>query len=138
MQIAMNISKQNVLLKDDAGTYISKSTIWAFFSIFLYKLVLDLSYYYVIFPVWSYAKFGMQLNSLKLVESYVLLLVIFVVMPKSSRSLSNILVWLLVLLAYIPMLTFFSFNNDSRIYMYLVSAFWVIVFLFCTLHQALP
>ncbi|MFC1998993.1 hypothetical protein ACFLVR_05085 [Chloroflexota bacterium] len=125
----MNVSKHNILSKADARLHISQNTMWAFFSIFLYKLVLDLSYYYVISPVWGYARFGMQLNSLKLVESYLLLFIIFIMMPKSAKKLSNIFSWLLILLAYVPILTFYAFNDESRIYVYLVTAFWLIVFL---------
>ncbi|MEA3432363.1 MAG: hypothetical protein U9R01_06820, partial [candidate division WOR-3 bacterium] len=50
-------------------------------------------------------------------------------MPKSSGKLSNILAWLLILLSYIPMLTIFAFKDEARIYMYAVTAFWVVVFL---------
>lgn len=108
---------------------INKSTIWAFFSILLYKLILDLSYYFIISKVWSYAKFGLHLSSIKLVESYFLLLMISVLMPKSSTKLSNIMVWLLILLSYIPMLTLFGLKDESRIFMYSVTGFWLIVFL---------
>jgi hypothetical protein len=108
---------------------INKSTMWAFFSLVLFKIVLDLSYYFVISPDWSYAGFILDLNNLKLVESYLLLLVIFILMPKSANKLSNILVWIMILISYVPMLTIFAFTDAPRIYMYAVSAFWVLVFL---------
>ena len=97
--------------KEKASLKIRKGTIWTFLSLILFKLILDLSYYFVISPVWSYAKFELHLNSLKLVESYLLLFIIFTLMPKSSKKLSNVLVWLLILLSYIPMLTIFAFKD---------------------------
>jgi len=39
------------------------------------------------------------------------------------------MVWLLVLLSYVPMLTLFAFMDQPRLYMYAVTGFWVLVFL---------
>ena len=125
----MNIKNHEQSEKDRLSLRIKRDTIWAFLSILLYKIILDLSYYFVISPVWSYARFDLNLNALKLVESYLLLFIVFALMPKSSKKLSNILLWLLVLLSYIPMLTIFAFRDEARIYMYAVTTFWVAVFL---------
>lgn len=110
------------------GLKIKKSTIWAFLCIFLYKVVLDLAFYFVISRIWS-VRFSLDLSSPKLVESYLLLLVILVLMPKSGKKLSHVMVWLLILISYIPMLTIFAFRDESRIFMYAVSGFWMLVFL---------
>ena len=108
---------------------IKKSTIWVFLSLFLYRIVLDLSYYFVISRVWDHDRFELDLNSLKLLESYLLFLIVFVLMPKTSKKLSDILAWLLILLSYIPMLTIFAFMDEARIFMYAVTAFWAAVFM---------
>lgn len=108
---------------------IKKGTIWAFSSVLLYKLILDLSYYLIVSHGWSYAKFELHPNNIKLVESYCLLFVIFLLMPKSSKKLSDVVVWLLILLSYIPMLVLFALEDDSRIFMYAVTGFWLLVFL---------
>ena len=124
----MNIKNQKQL-ESRTTTLIKKSTIQAFLSILLYKIVLDLSYYFVISRVWSYARFDLNLNVLKLFESWILLFIIFLLMPKFKGKLSNIMVWLLILLSYVPMLTLFAFMNQPRMYMYAVTGFWLLVFL---------
>jgi len=106
-----------------------KSTIWNFVVIVLYKIVLDLSYLLVISKLWAYTRFYLNLNVLKLVESYLLLFVVFILMPKSSRKLSHIFIWLLVLLSYVPLLTLFAFMDEPRTFVYAVTGFWVLVFL---------
>jgi len=126
----MNTEKQEQSKKEKSNLQIKKSTILAFLCLILFRVVLDLSYYFVISPVWGYARFTLDLNNLKLVESYLLFIIIFILMPKSAKKLSNIMVWLLILLAYIPMLTIFAFMNEARTYMYAVTGFWMIVFLF--------
>jgi hypothetical protein len=125
----MNIVTREELQEERFGLKIKKSTLYAFLSIILYKVVLDLSYYFVISPVWYYTRFTLDLNSLKLVESYLLLIIIFILMPKSAKKLSNIMVWLLIVLSYIPMLTIFAFADEARLFMYAVTGFWLVVFL---------
>jgi len=124
----MNMSDQEPSIYCTIGQ-IEKSTIWSFLSILLYKLILDLSYYFIISPIWRYAKFELNLNSIKLAESYFLLFIIFLLMPKSSKKLSDVLVWLLILFSYIPMLTLFALKDEARIFMYAVTGFWLVVFL---------
>jgi oligosaccharide repeat unit polymerase len=50
-------------------------------------------------------------------------------MPKSPKKLSNVMVWLLILLSYIPILTLFAFMDQTRSFMYAVTGFWLLVFL---------
>ncbi len=106
---------------------IKKKTIWAFLSLIVYRIVLDISYYFVISPLFSYTVFDLRLNNIKLVESYFLFFVIWWLIPKSSTKLSHIIIWLLILLSYIPMLTIFAFKDESRIFMYAVTIFWMTV-----------
>jgi len=108
---------------------IKKQNLYNFFIIVLYKAILDLSYYFVISPVWRYARFDLNFSTLKFIESFFLLSIIFILMPKSKEKLSNIMVWLLILLSYVPMLTLFAFMDQPRVYMYAVTGFWALVFL---------
>jgi len=124
----MNIKNQKELNRV-TKLVVNKDTIQAFLSIFFYKVVLDLSYYFIISPVFGYMRFGLSLNIAKLVESYFLLFIIFILMPKSSKKLSNIMAWLLILISYVSMLTLFAFMDQPRVYMYAVTGFWILVFL---------
>ena len=125
----MNIGNQKQLRYKIRSLLVEKNTLWTFLSILFYKIILDLSYYFVISKVWSCAKFELYLNSIKLIESFFLFFIIFVLMPKSKEKLSNIMVWLLILISYVPMLTLFAFMNQPRAYMYATTGFWILVFL---------
>ena len=107
---------------------LKKNTILAFLSMLLYKIILDLCYWLVISPIFRYAKFVLEVNGAKLVEAYLLLPVIFVLMPKSPKKLSNIMIWMLILVSYVPMLTIFALKDESRVFMYAATFFWLIVF----------
>lgn len=97
-------------------------------SLISFKASLDLSYYFVISKLFRYAKFELRTNNMKLFESYCLFLIIFILMPKpSKRKISTIIIWLLILLSYIPMLTIFGLKDESRAFMYAATAFWIVV-----------
>lgn len=125
----MTTDNQGQLKHKTGNLVVKKSIIWTLLSVIIYKIILDLSYYFVILPVWGYA--GLKLNSsiLKFIESLFLLLIIFIMMPKNKEKLSNISVWILILVSYIPMLTLFAFMDQPRAYMYAVTGFWLLVFL---------
>ena len=108
---------------------IKENIIWSFLSLLLYKIVLDFSYYFIISKIWAYSRFELNFNGIKLTESFFLLFIIFILMPKTSMKLSNIIIWLLILLSYIPILTLFAFMDQPRSYMYAVTGFWALVFL---------
>jgi branched-subunit amino acid transport protein len=106
---------------------LKKSSIYAFLSLIIYKIFLELSYLFVIYPKYFYSGFTLNLNNLKLFESY--LLFIFIFMPKGKEKLSNVMIWILILISFVPTLVFFAFNDESRIFMYAVTGFWLIIFL---------
>ena len=124
----MKMVNQNADLNQYLNMRVKTSTLWSFISVCFFKIILDLSYHYVIAPIWGYSGFGSQLDNLKFVESYLLLLIIFLLMPKSSKPISNTFIFVLILLTYIPMLTFYTFNDGARVYLYMVTAFWILVF----------
>ncbi len=108
---------------------IRKSTLVAFLSVLLYKVSLDVSYYSTISLLWEYAKFSLQINWLKVFESYFLLFMIFLLMPKSPEKLSSVMIWLFILLSYIPMLVLFSLKDESRLFVYGTTGFWIVIFI---------
>lgn len=101
----------------------------SFICLLFFKLALDGCYYFVISRVWDHSGFFMELNLLKLFESYVLLTLIFWGAPKAYKNISDLMIWLLILLSYIPLLTIYAFMDQPRIYMYAVTGFWALVFL---------
>ncbi|MBL7053958.1 hypothetical protein ISS06_02025 [Patescibacteria group bacterium] len=114
---------------------IKKNKIKIFTLIIIYRVILDLSYYLIISPFWAYSKFVFQPNSFKLIESYLLLFIVFVLIPKKTKKPSHIILWMLFLISYIPMLTLFCLMDESRIFMYASTFFWIIISL---IIQAIP
>jgi len=108
---------------------LKKNNLRSFLFVIIYKIVLDFSYYFLISKIWSSQGYLLKLNTLKLIESYFLLFIIFVLMPKSSKKLSNILTWLLILFSYVPVLTVYAMSDQSRFFTYYTTIFWIMIFL---------
>jgi O-antigen polymerase len=96
-------------------------------SVLGYKAVLDISYYLVIPWANYYALFPPQPDVMRVVESYVLLVPVIIAMPRERNRLSTPFLWLLVLVAYIPVLTIYAMRPSDRLFMYATCGFWVAV-----------
>lgn len=100
---------------------------WNLFLVALfYKIVLDFSYF-TISKLWAYYGLIYSLNSTKLVESYLIFFVVFIFMPKNQKHLSSVMLWMFIVLSFVPFLTIYSFLDQSRAYAYAVMAFWVFI-----------
>jgi hypothetical protein len=110
-----------------ANLGIKKITLLNLLLLFVYKIGLDVSYFFVIEKNWSYSGFILVPNSLKLIESYFLLTLVFIVLPKLRKAISSFVVWFLFLLSYVPLLTFYSFTDGSRAYVYAATLFWLLI-----------
>jgi hypothetical protein len=73
--------------------------------------------------------FSLDFNIIKFAESYFLLFLISFFIPKFKKKISNVVIWIIVLLSYIPMLTLYAFKNESRIFMFSSSIFWIFIFI---------
>lgn len=118
-----------IILKKMSGLKVNKSNMYLYVSGVVYLTVLNLSYYFVISRMWDYFGFLLDANYFKLLESYILLFVVIFCMPKSERRLSNMLLWLMILISYVPMLTVYALKDESRTYMYATTVFWIFTIL---------
>jgi hypothetical protein len=116
---------------------ISKASVYSFLALIIFKFILDFGYVHVVSDVWGYMRLDMNLNIGKLIESYLLLFIVFIFMPKSYDKLSNVIVNLLIIMSYVPMTTIYALKDESSIFMYAVTVFWLMVF-FCPAFLSYP
>ena len=98
---------------------------WILLALVFFRVVLDLCYYLVVSPLWRYSGFDFCPDWFKALESYVLLIVVFLFLPKRAARLTDFLIWMLVLVAYVPMLTLFALAGADRVFTYGAAGFWV-------------
>jgi hypothetical protein len=92
-----------------------------------YKAALDISYYLIIPWAGYYAIFPPQPDVIRVLESYLLLIPVFISMPRDRNRLSTLFLWLLVLVAYVPVLTIYAMRPSDRLFMYATTGFWIAV-----------
>ncbi len=88
--------------------------------IVIYRIILDLSYYYVIAPNFYYDGFEFEFSFAKYLDSYVLLLLLFAITPKEINRTSDLILVILFTLIGVPMLAYYSLSDQSRLYAYLM------------------
>lgn len=93
-------------------------------SFFSFKIILDFSAVYILHPTF-YPSFFIDVNFNKILESYLLLFVVFLTIPRKTK-VSTLFVWIFIFLSYIPMLTVYGLANESREWMYINTGFWII------------
>jgi len=99
-----------------------------FFAWVMFKLSLDAAYFFVADRFADYIFFsGTNFNLIKYCESWIILFLIFFLMP-GKKIVSSAIVWLLLAVSYVPMLTLYGFLDKPRIYIWAVTLFWLLVF----------
>ena len=96
-----------------------KKSIGYLVSLFIFKTVLEISYFYFLYPKYEYLGFHLDFNILKYFESIFAVLLIYFIIPKKGNC-SDISVNILNIVMIIPIITLYSLKNESRIYFYSV------------------
>lgn len=84
----------------------------------IYRFFLDLSYIIYVNPRFEYEGFVNNLNFVKLLESYFLMIITTLAIPIVNKKPSNIVLNILNFIMIIPIFSIFSFKDESRIYTY--------------------
>lgn len=91
------------------------------------RIILDLAYMKIISPYWAYSGFVWKPNFIKIVESYIMTLLLAVLSPHLVKRASDYLVTLLLIIPIIPCLSLYGLRDDPRIYTYMIVICFIIV-----------
>lgn len=106
---------------------VCSNTIKVFFAVILFRILLDISYYYIISPLYAYVGFVLDVDENKIIETYIILFLLLLYLPKKSEKVSNAILQLLILMAYIPVQTYYSLSNIDKAWFYSLTFFWFVV-----------
>lgn len=92
-----------------------------FFYLLCYKILLDISYITIITPNYSYyMDLTLEINYIRLIESYIMLIFLFMFTPLIENNIVNIYLMIQLLLMLVPMLSLYGLSSRSRIFSYAV------------------
>lgn len=106
---------------------ISRSRITFILSILILHICLDLSYYFVIAPNFSYAGFNLNPDLLKFIESVFLTVLIAAILPWRIKKPSDFLINLLFMFPVLPTLSFYWLGSAERVYTYMLVVSFIII-----------
>lgn len=99
---------------------VEKSRMRSCSALVLFRVVLDLAYVCIIAPVYGYSGFTVAVDALRLIESYILTLLMAIFTPHVVDRPSHFLSWMLSIGTVIPTLSYYGLHSGSRCYMYWV------------------
>lgn len=94
--------------------------------IFIYKILLDITYIYYINPVYEYMGFIYNFNLIKLLESYIATFLVTLCLPIDEFKPSTIALNILNIIMIIPIYSLYAFKNEYRVYMYAITLSYII------------
>lgn len=101
---------------------VKKVTVYFFLFLLFYRVFLDISYFTIITPNYSYyMDLTLNIDYLKLAESYAILIALFAFTPRDEDKLVNMFLIIQLLLMIVPMLSLYGLSSRSRVFMYAVS-----------------
>jgi len=105
---------------------VSKARLREFGLLLVFKALLDVVYVLFVHPYYGYSGFSMQLDGLKLLESYLLLISLFFFLPRGEGRISAVGIKLLFIMMVAPTLSLYAMKSESRTFMYLfMGGFWL-------------
>jgi len=105
------------------------------FVVLIFRLFLDLSYVYIISPIYEYAGFVVQIDLLKLIESYLLTFLLALIIPSRTKKPSDFFVVLLFLLPVLPTISLYGLRAENRAFIYMMLVGFLTVLVTCTLPE---
>lgn len=92
-----------------------------FLLMILYKAIIDFAYAFFVSPIYNYAPgYNLDINNGKYILSWLYLFLIAFLIPKNNQKVSYMVLQLHTLIMIIPMLTVYSFTNQSSLFMLLI------------------
>lgn len=110
-----------------AARYLRDGRVRTILAVIAVKALLDLSYALVVPSSGYYALLRPTLAPVKLVESYVLLLLTVLSLPLSRPRPATMFLLLVYLISFVPMLSVYPWLDESRPFTYVAAGFWMIV-----------
>lgn len=90
------------------------------FFVFLYKSLLELSYFVFLNPNYDYYGFTLEINIFKFIESSVYFIILLIIVPKNEQKPSSIVIYSLFLIMIIPHFSIYWLKNENRVFMFMV------------------
>jgi hypothetical protein len=98
-------------------------------AVLLYRTILDFTYILYLEPQFGYAGFHLEIVTIKIILSYLALLLLYSLTPKTTNKPSDMVIQFFFLMVYVPFSSYYGLSNSNSSWFILFSLFWFFVFL---------
>lgn len=94
----------------------------------LFKVLIEFLYLQILNPRFEYMGLTLDYNPIKNLESYIILIIVYLLLDKTPKKASVIFLQIIFTLSIVPILAIYGMKNESRLFLYLsVGAFLLTV-----------
>jgi len=102
---------------------IKKKSIYAVLFIIVFKFILEYGYISFVNPLYEYSGFSLNISSIKIIESYLLVIVISTILVQFDKydKPSKVVIYILFINLYLPLSSLYWLQDNSRPFYLLIS-----------------
>ena len=108
----------------DSDIWVNKNRIYLIFWLIVCKISIDYSYSEFVSPFYSYAGFFNNFSMIKFTEGWIVALLMGSVCPYIIKKPSDFFIIFSLITYYIPIITFYSFADQSSFFFYVIISSW--------------
>lgn len=92
----------------------------------IYKLMLDISYIGFVHKLFEYMGFYLDFNLIKYMVSFIIMISLYIAIPKNQEKPSTIILQLHYIMMIIPMFTIYAFMDESSLFLILIVSMFLL------------
>ena len=100
---------------------VRKTTLIGLGLLLCYKVLLDVSYAVFVHRLYEYMGFKLGVSFIKVLESYIMVMGIYSIMPKRTVKISDVVVIMLFVLVVVPSVSYYAMADEIRPFAYSIA-----------------
>lgn len=113
------------------------SSALTFLGLIVYKLLLDISYVTILYPMYSYSGFELSYSAVTVLLGFLMSICVFICLPKRFETVSDFVLTGIALIAVVPYTTFYAFGGGDLVFTAMTFGFFILVLAFVRLTPVL-
>jgi hypothetical protein len=115
---------KNAIIKITSGKF------FLIFSLVLYKIFIDVALINIISDKYEYMGFGLDINYIKVIESYIIIVIFSFFLKHRIRKPSDFFILFLFSMIMVPLTSIFSLQDKDREFMYYMVLSFIVIIIF--------
>jgi len=111
-------------------TKMTSTRFFLIFSLIIYRILLDIAFITIISEQYAYAGFGLDINYVKVIESYLIIIIFSFLLKYKIEKPSDFFILFLFSMLIVPLTSIYSLQDKAREFMYYMFLSFIILMIF--------